>query len=614
MHPVIGVYRAALITGTRWKQLYSKGSPILIPDIVLRIQEVRASEEHAPPKPEEKTPRGVPCTETLDMSVPLRIKEEESVYPIALPITLPVMKDPIPKSPKGLPESGPDLIVVVKTEEELLDQNLRNLEEGTGSSVAARSLLPPPQTSSAKQASIAEKFKQKTKLVTSASSLSEQLPIYPRRILTFTTSGPAFKRRRMERPILPRITTVEAQITPKKEEATAALAMEESPQRQQRHAEIRASEIDILEIERNEKKTRQQTNWAVNVFKSWLKEQFKPEAFEHLSKGDLALILREFYATVRTTDSQQYSVSSYVCMRAGINRHINDPPYSRNFNIMRDSEFNSANNVFLATLKKLKKEGKDAAESHPAISPIDMQKLKNSKVLNTSTPEGLIRTVWFNIQIHFARRGRKGQRELPANAFKIMTDPQGFKYATLAFDEKTKSLADPREYRGIMYASGRKEQCPVLALEKYLSKLPPNPSSFYLKAKRIPSYLLDSTPIWYENRPLGKNTLGGMMSALSKEANLSRIYTNHSIRATSIQILSDAGLETREIMTLTGHKKDSSVRAYWAPTETQRKTWSHLLTLAGTTAENSETIGMPSTSGNELRLPNFVHCRILGTV
>ncbi|KAJ1159373.1 hypothetical protein NDU88_012040 [Pleurodeles waltl] len=586
------------------------GSPIPVPDILLRVEDVKIAEEEIL-RSQQPAVSISPCAVTSDPTLPLRIKEEESPFPIDLPDK----KEVTSKPAKGVPSASPDLIVVVKSEEDLSNKSLQSLQEGPGSALVTKRLNHSQsgngskslaQSSAPDCTSTQEKPKQRRRPLASASSMNERAPGFPHRRTGFKTSSPAMKRRRLERPI-----------QPKKEEAPAVLDSQEFPEHVQRHAEIRADDIDILEIERNEKKTRQQTNWAVNVFKSWLKEQFKPEEFENLSKSDLAMILREFYATVRTSDSQHYSVSSYVCMRAGINRYINDPPYRRNFNIMRDSEFNSANNVFLATLKKLKKEGKDATDSHPAISPVDMQKLKKSKVLNTNTPDGLIRTVWFNIQIHFARRGRKGQRELPANAFKILTDPQGFKYATLAFDEKTKSLSDPREYRGIMYASGHKGQCPVAALEKYLSKLPPNPSCFYLKAKRIPASLLESTPVWYENRPLGKNTLGGMMSALSREANLSRNYTNHSIRATSIQILSDAGLETREIMTLTGHKKDLSVRAYWAPTEAQRKTWSHLLTLAGTTAENSGNSDTPSTSGgagSQLQLASFVHCRILGAV
>ncbi|CAG2206489.1 KCTD1_15 [Mytilus edulis] len=39
---------------------------------------------------------------------------------------------------------------------------------------------------------------------------------------------------------------------------------------------------------------------------------------------------------------------------------------------------------------------------------------------------------------------------------------------------------------------------------------------------------------WFENKPLGKNTLGALMAKISNCAGLSKVYTNHSIRSTSI--------------------------------------------------------------------------------
>ena len=61
---------------------------------------------------------------------------------------------------------------------------------------------------------------------------------------------------------------------------------------------------------------------------------------------------------------------------------------------------------------------------------------------------------------------------------------------------------------------------------------------------------------------LGKHCFGKMMKGISKEANLSFNYTNHCIRATSVSVLDDAGLEARHIMAVSGHKSESSIRTY----------------------------------------------------
>ena len=52
------------------------------------------------------------------------------------------------------------------------------------------------------------------------------------------------------------------------------------------------------------------------------------------------------------------------------------------------------------------------------------------------------------------------------------------------------------------------------------------------------------------------------MRFLSKEANLSAIYTNHSIRATVITNLNNSGYEARHIIAVTGHKSESTVKQY----------------------------------------------------
>ena len=57
-------------------------------------------------------------------------------------------------------------------------------------------------------------------------------------------------------------------------------------------------------------------------------------------------------------------------------------------------------------------------------------------------------------------------------------------------------------------------------------------------------------------------TLGKKMKVLSKEAKLSVEYTNHSIRATTITVLDRNGYEARHIMSVSGHKSESSLKSY----------------------------------------------------
>lgn len=109
--------------------------------------------------------------------------------------------------------------------------------------------------------------------------------------------------------------------------------------------------------------------------------------------------------------------------------------------------------------------------------------------------------------------------------------------------------------------------CPYLSFNKYISALHPDCNAFFQRPKRI---LTPEATVWYDNSPIGRNTLGDKMKQLSTEAGLSRIYTNHCLRATSITILNDC-YEARHVMTVSGHKSESSLRHYAKTSEQKRQ-------------------------------------------
>jgi hypothetical protein len=68
---------------------------------------------------------------------------------------------------------------------------------------------------------------------------------------------------------------------------------------------------------------------------------------------------------------------------------------------------------------------------------------------------------------------------------------------------------------------------------------------------------------WYDNMPMGHNMIGNIMPKLSEKDGLSLRYTNHSLRATSVNILDNVGnFASRHIMTVTGHKSEASLKTY----------------------------------------------------
>ena len=89
----------------------------------------------------------------------------------------------------------------------------------------------------------------------------------------------------------------------------------------------------------------------------------------------------------------------------------------------------------------------------------------------------------------------------------------------------------------------------------YLSKLNPKYEALFQLPRRDWTEANGAVQtVWYENRPLGVNTLGTMMKEISEKAVLSTVYTNHCVRATAITLCSEAGLADRHICHISGHR------------------------------------------------------------
>ena len=104
-----------------------------------------------------------------------------------------------------------------------------------------------------------------------------------------------------------------------------------------------------------------------------------------------------------------------------------------------------------------------------------------------------------------------------------------------------------------------KKHCPVENFRKYISHLNPDNEAFF-QAPRI--NIISEQDIWYQNQPLGVNTLFNMMAKMSEDGKLSKRYTNHCIRKTTASALDQYKFTLREIQSVTGLKCAASLEPY----------------------------------------------------
>jgi hypothetical protein len=68
------------------------------------------------------------------------------------------------------------------------------------------------------------------------------------------------------------------------------------------------------------------------------------------------------------------------------------------------------------------REGKGSVVHRDGIEHSDIEKLYTSMVFSVHTPTDLLNKVWFELCLHFCRRGKENQRELTPQMFAIETD------------------------------------------------------------------------------------------------------------------------------------------------------------------------------------------------
>ena len=215
-------------------------------------------------------------------------------------------------------------------------------------------------------------------------------------------------------------------------------------------------------------------------------------------------------------------------------------------------------------IKKNRAERNDVTTHKAAIQPGDVQKMYESGTLSDDKPQALQNKVFFEIMLHFGKRAKEGLHDLIIDSFQFRSDDDKNVYAIIPYNEKSKtnhgleSGREEKEQR--MYKTGEKGSCPVGSLRKYLSKLNPKSNYFFQHISSKKSALTEQ--YWYNGKRMGVNAIGGLMKHISKDSELSRIYTNHCIRATSVTVLSSEGHEANDIIVISGHKNPSSLIQY----------------------------------------------------
>ena len=328
-------------------------------------------------------------------------------------------------------------------------------------------------------------------------------------------------------------------------------------------------EEKLIELEKSAQptSTKIQTKKWVQEFRNFLKNRQLSEDFERVPASVLNDYLRLFYSNLKRQDGSFYAPSSLICIRAAIHRHMVSPEVNSNLNILKDDHFIRANNVLKAMVKKYLKSGQKEGRDYLRIKPKDMDLLRDYFAAESEGLKTVQEECIFNILLHFQLRGRENLRAFTKDSFEFGQTEDGDEMVSInipLLQKNVKASLSRKEFENLKEAKmvARKEsRCPVSILKRYLSKLPEKTKDNTL----FPSLKKDGT--FSEMTVLGKETLGNLMSNLSKKVNLSQKYTNHCVRVTGINLMYESGMCETEIAAITGHKDTRSIQRYFRKNE-----------------------------------------------
>lgn len=312
---------------------------------------------------------------------------------------------------------------------------------------------------------------------------------------------------------------------------------------------------------------------AAKVFRDYLGEKGKNVDFANYNKDELDEALSGFYLEARTKDGKLYKRASLDTIRYGLNRYLKNV-CGKDFDITSDSGFARSLESYKVAIREIKAEGRGDVEHKPHMSDSDRQKLYSSIYLSPSTPSGLQNKVQFDVRYYFGRRGSENMASMTKSSFKQHVDPNtGRTYISLV-DELTKNRRTDREAASGVMAETGSADCPVQSFKKYISKLDPEEERFWCYGKD--SFVPDDD-VWYTKKPIGVNSLNKFLPKLSVQCQLSRVYTNHSVRATTATVLHTQQFTPAAVQSVTGHKSLSALAIYTHTSDAQKMEMSDTL-------------------------------------
>ena len=223
-------------------------------------------------------------------------------------------------------------------------------------------------------------------------------------------------------------------------------------------------------------------------------------------------------------------------------------------------------NVNKADLLRQRENLKNLYRIYIIIFASDLRTLYTSKVLD---PDGGLQSlqdkVQFDLRFYFMRRGSENIDTFKKDTFSVHRDiDTNLLYVCKDKDEMTKNHKENSTelVSGFMPEIRGSKYCLVRSFQMMEEHLNPDCEFLFQKPRHPKDIDVKDQNIWYCNAKIGVNPLSSFMSRMSHAADLSCVYTNHSICVTGATFLSRNNFSAKQIMSVTDHHSINSLAIY----------------------------------------------------
>ena len=327
------------------------------------------------------------------------------------------------------------------------------------------------------------------------------------------------------------------------------------------------------------------TRWALKNFNLWCKNRAAvgpefavPSDLLRSHDPDLVCKYLCFYMMeTRREDGGMYPPSTLRSLISGVNRILqaNKAPFS----VLDRSNphFRELLNTLDSLSSNLHRDGVGVTKDSAPVISFDHEDLFWKKgLLGFSSPKVLQHTVFFYVGLNFVLRGSQEQYDLVVEQLKRVPPDFGI-YDDSVYYQYTEFISKNNQHRFKdinstnkevrSYAQPGRNCCLVKLLDTYLKYHPTDSSIFYLR----PLASFKDGKKSFSKQRVGINTLRQIVPEICKKSECGAMYTNHSLRATSITRMFNNGIPEKVIAETSGHKSVKALRCYEHTSSEQQK-------------------------------------------